>query len=205
MERPKVKVVDVRGHSVFTELDDGTWQVEFGALGLTTRGATADDAYAALRDAIYATIEDDAVNQKWEAFAQAHHRVEDLPDAQWEELQQVMAQGAAASAGLAVLDAGTFDEFVNGSTPALVDYWAEWCMPCHQLAPVLRQAADRLGDRLRVGKLNIDEHRSVWERVDSQGIPTMVIYREGEPVHMIIGAGRTVDQLLAEIEPHLGE
>jgi thioredoxin 1 len=203
MERPKVKVVDVRGHSVFSELGDGTWQVKFAALGLTTTGASADEAYTAMRDAIYEAIEDEAVAQKWEAFAQAHHRVEDLPDEQWEELQRVVASSAAASAGLTLLDARSFDGFVSGPTPALVDYWAEWCMPCHQIAPVLRQVSEQLGGRLRVGKLNIDEHREIWERVDSQGIPTLVIYRAGEPVHMIIGAGRTVEELRAEIEPHL--
>jgi thioredoxin 1 len=71
------------------------------------------------------------------------------------------------------------------------------------MAPVLRQVADRLAGRLRVGKLNVEEHETVWEKVDSQSLPTVVLYRDGTPVHTVIGFGHTPDELVAELEPHL--
>ncbi|MGH8994080.1 MAG: hypothetical protein ACRDYV_18045 [Acidimicrobiia bacterium] len=72
----------------------------------------------------------------------------------------------------------------------------------------LRSAYGRAGPpprRLpaRIGKLNIDEHHTVFDRVDSKSIPTMVLYVKGEARHLMIGAGRTLEELRAELEPHL--
>lgn len=205
MERPKVRKAQAREHSTFARLEDGTWQVEFAVLGLVATGATEDEAWDAMRQAIvdYAQAGEEQM-RRWQEWAEEHHTVEEMSDEEWEPIRRQIEAGKAASAGFAALTADTFDGFIASPTPTLVDFWAEWCMPCHALAPVLKEVAERLGDRLRVGKLNIDDHHSIFERVDSDGIPTMVLYVAGEPRHLIVGAGRSVEALLAEIEPHLG-
>jgi Thioredoxin domain-containing protein len=204
MERPKIKKAQVREHCTFTRLEDGGWRVEFPVLELTATGATEDEAWQALRQGVmdYARRDEEHM-ARWQAWAEEHNTVEDMPDEDWEPIRRQIEAGKAASAGFPALTADTFDEFIASPTPTLVDFWAEWCMPCHALAPVLQKLAERLDGRLRVGKLNIEKHHGVFERVDSKSIPTMVLYVGGEPRHMIVGAGRSLEQLLAEIEPHL--
>jgi thioredoxin 1 len=95
----------------------------------------------------------------------------------------------------------TFDEEVKGSSePVLVDFWAEWCGPCKMIAPVLEElAADRKGS-LKVAKLNIDENLEVTTRFDVMSIPTLILFKDGEPVARMVGArGRAaLDEALSE-------
>jgi thioredoxin 1 len=82
----------------------------------------------------------------------------------------------------------TFEQEVLGSEqPVLVDFWAEWCGPCHAIAPVLDQiAAER--DELKVVKLNIDEQPALAQRYGVMSIPTLILFKEGEPVAAAVGA-----------------
>ncbi len=82
----------------------------------------------------------------------------------------------------------TFEQEVLGSEqPVLVDFWAEWCGPCHAVAPVLDQiAAER--DELKVVKLNIDEEPAVAQRYGVMSIPTLILFKGGEPVAAAVGA-----------------
>jgi thioredoxin 1 len=82
----------------------------------------------------------------------------------------------------------TFEQEVLGSEqPVLVDFWAEWCGPCHAIAPVLDQiAAER--DELKVVKLNIDEQPGVAQRYGVMSIPTLILFKDGEPVAAAVGA-----------------
>ncbi len=97
----------------------------------------------------------------------------------------------------------TFDEEVKGSTePVLVDFWAEWCGPCKSIAPVLEElAVDRKGT-LKVAKLNVDDNMGIATRFDVQSIPTLILFKDGEPVVRMVGArGRAaLDEALS---PHL--
>ena len=81
-----------------------------------------------------------------------------------------------------------FDEQVLGNDqPVLVDFWAEWCGPCHAIAPVLDQiAAER--DDLRVVKLNIDEEPAIAQRYGVMSIPTLILFKDGEPAAAAVGA-----------------
>ncbi len=79
-------------------------------------------------------------------------------------------------------------EVLRSETPVLVDFWAEWCGPCHAVAPVLdRIAAEREGE-LRIVKLNIDEEQEIAQRYGVASIPTMILFKDGEPAAATVGA-----------------
>ena len=85
----------------------------------------------------------------------------------------------------------TFDqEVIEGSkeTPVLVDFWAEWCGPCHAVNPVLEKIADERQGALRLVKVNIDEEQGLASRYGVMSIPTMILFKDGEPAAATMGA-----------------
>ena len=85
----------------------------------------------------------------------------------------------------------TGDEFdaqvVNSDVLAMVDFWADWCAPCKMIAPAVEALADENIDRLKVGKLNIDEQPKTASRFGIRGIPTLLLFKGGEVVEQIVG------------------
>jgi thioredoxin 1 len=88
----------------------------------------------------------------------------------------------------AVTDATFEAEVLKSSKPVIVDYWAEWCGPCRQVAPVLEEIASEHGDKIDVVKLNIDENPAISQRYKIMAIPTMAVFKDGEVVKQIVGA-----------------
>ncbi len=83
----------------------------------------------------------------------------------------------------------TFDEEVTKSeTPVIVDFWAEWCGPCHAVAPVLDKIVEEHDGEVKLVKVNIDEERALAERYGIASIPTMILFRDGEPAAAALGA-----------------
>ena len=83
----------------------------------------------------------------------------------------------------------TFEqEVIQSDQPVIVDFWAEWCGPCHAVAPVLEKIADERKDELKVVKLNIDEEQEIAMRFGIVSIPTIMIFKDGEPAAAAIGA-----------------
>lgn len=83
----------------------------------------------------------------------------------------------------------TFDqEVLSSDTPVLVDYWAEWCGPCKMIAPVIDQLADEYNGKLKVAKLNIDENQDTPPKYGIRGIPTLMLFKDGEVKATKVGA-----------------
>jgi thioredoxin 1 len=105
--------------------------------------------------------------------------------------------------GLLSLTEQTFDEEIKGSEfPVLVDFWAEWCGPCKMIAPILSQIAAEHPETLRIAKINIDENLELARRYEVMSIPTLILFKDGEPQLRIIGA-KGKGQLLEELHPFL--
>lgn len=84
---------------------------------------------------------------------------------------------------------GSFETDVIGSSkPVLVDFWAEWCGPCKQIAPALDEISQELGDQIDIAKINIDENPQVPGKYGVRGIPTLLIFQDGQVVAQKVGA-----------------
>ncbi|MDQ3894273.1 MAG: thioredoxin [Actinomycetota bacterium] len=83
----------------------------------------------------------------------------------------------------------TFEqEVLQSEKPVIVDFWAEWCGPCHAVSPVLDRIAEERGDELKLVKVNIDEEQGLAMRYGITSIPTILLFKNGEPAHAAIGA-----------------
>ena len=83
----------------------------------------------------------------------------------------------------------TFEqEVLKSETPVLVDFWAQWCGPCHAVAPVLDKIAEERKDELKLVKVNIDDEQGLAQRYGVMSIPTMILFKDGEPAGAVVGA-----------------
>lgn len=95
----------------------------------------------------------------------------------------------------------TFDKVVSQSM-ILVDFWAEWCGPCKVQDPILDQVAKELGDKILVGKVNIDDNRTLASKYNIMSIPTMILFKNGEKIHHFSGI-QSKERILHILEKHI--
>jgi len=93
-----------------------------------------------------------------------------------------------ASDKILELNGSNFNNEIGGDQPILVDFWAAWCGPCRAVAPVLEELADEMGDKVRVGKLNVDENQDLAVQFQVSSIPTFILFKNGEVVDRMMGA-----------------
>lgn len=97
----------------------------------------------------------------------------------------------------------TFDqEVLESSLPTLVDFWAAWCGPCRMIAPIVKDIAAEQAGSLRVAKLDVDSNPATATRFGVQSIPTLIVFKNGEPVERIVGY-MPKERLMDRVRPHL--
>jgi len=101
-----------------------------------------------------------------------------------------------------VSDSSFEKDVLQSDRPVLVDFWAAWCAPCRMLAPTVEAVAEKYADNARVVKLNVDDNPSVSQRYGIKGIPTLILFKGGQPVQQVVGY-RGKDQLEAALVPFL--
>ena len=100
-----------------------------------------------------------------------------------------MVKKSQQNPGVVKLTTSTFDNFINETDlPVLVDFWADWCMPCRIMAPVMEELAQELAGKALFGKVNVDENPDVASRYKIMSIPHFLIFKNGTLVEKIVGA-----------------
>ena len=93
-----------------------------------------------------------------------------------------------ASPKIVTLTQDNFDaEVLKSTSPVLVDFWAEWCGPCKMIAPVLDELATEYGDKVKIGKVNIDQHQVIAAQYGVRAIPTLLMFSKGQVTEQMVG------------------
>ena len=109
-----------------------------------------------------------------------------------------------ANPNIVELNANNFADFINGDTPILVDFWAPWCGPCRAVAPTLDEIAAEREGAVLIGKLNVDENQPLAVQHNVRGIPTFILFQNGEVIDRLTGAmpKQAFDRLLDQNAPN---
>jgi thioredoxin 1 len=99
----------------------------------------------------------------------------------------------------AVTDATFRSDVLQSDKPVLVDFWADWCQPCRKVAPLLEEIASEMGDKVSIVKLDIDANPATTQAYQVMSVPTLTLFKDGEPVRSILGA-RPKSDLIRMIE-----
>ena len=107
------------------------------------------------------------------------------------------------------ITAQNFEErILRSPLPVLVDFWAEWCPPCKMIAPYVEAIAAKYTGRLNVGKVDVDAFPQISERYDVYGMPTLIVFQNGQPIQRIVGfqpQARIETQMIQYLQPTLAE
>ena len=102
-----------------------------------------------------------------------------------------------------VLSDADFEQTVlQSDKPVLVDFWADWCQPCHMIAPTVKEVATEYGDRILVGKLDVDANPVTTAKYGIRGIPDLLLFKDGKLVEQIVGV-QPKEKIVASIEAQL--
>jgi thioredoxin 1 len=101
-----------------------------------------------------------------------------------------------------VTDASFEAEVINSSILTLTDFWADWCMPCKRIAPILDEIAGQYEGQIKITKVDVDAYPSIAERYGITGIPTLLVFNGGKLVETLVGF-LPKDKILAKLTPHL--
>ena len=138
---------------------------------------------------------------------ESHGQLEHLNDSAKFRIQPDARQGQnmAESTLQAVSDANFQVEVIDASKtqPVMVDFWADWCRPCHQLSPTVEEIAREHAGKLKVVKLNVDENINAAGKFNIRGIPTLLVFKGGQVVEQLVGY-RSKDDITKALDRHVG-
>ena len=124
---------------------------------------------------------------KGESLLEKDKELEHIKEKKMRELLKGLEEKRKMDAKVVHFTDSNFDEIISKNQLALVDFWAEWCMPCRMIAPVIEDLAREYAGKILVGKLNVDENPATAERFQVFSIPTLLIMKEGREVERIVG------------------
>jgi len=101
-----------------------------------------------------------------------------------------------------VSDSNFEEEVLKSSLPVLVDFWAEWCMPCRMIAPTVENIARTYGEKLKVAKMNVDENMKTPAKYGIRGIPTLLLFKNGDLLETIVGV-QPEEKIVELLNKHL--
>lgn len=105
-----------------------------------------------------------------------------------EKMRRMKAQASPAHVPIVRLTTADFDAYLGSGKPLLVDFWAAWCGPCRTMEPVVERLASKYAGKVLFGKINVDEEPAISTRYDVQSIPTFMLFANGHPEGVVIGA-----------------
>jgi len=94
------------------------------------------------------------------------------------------------------------EEVLNSEKAVLVDFWAPWCGPCKMIGPIVEELANELAGKIKVGKMNVDDHSAVATKFKVFSIPTLIVFKDGEPVERLVGF-MPKPKLLEKLTPYM--
>ncbi len=97
---------------------------------------------------------------------------------------------------------GNFNKLINGEKPVLIDFHAEWCGPCKMLAPIIKEVAQEIGEKVRVIKIDIDQNQALAQRYQVRGVPTLALFKDGEIIWRESGV-KTKHQIVSSVEENI--
>jgi len=114
----------------------------------------------------------------------------ELERIQIKKLKRLMDESKGTKVkGVITLESSSFDKAIESANmPVLVDFWAEWCMPCRVMAPVIEELARDYAGKATFAKVNVDENPEISQRYNIMSIPNFIIFKDGKPVERILGA-----------------
>ena len=104
--------------------------------------------------------------------------------------------------GLLVNDANFGSEVLGATEPVLVDFWAEWCPPCKAMDPILDDLSVELAGKVKIVKLDVETNPGIVTQYNVRAMPTLIVFKNGEPVDLKVGAGQSRVQLIKWLETH---
>jgi thioredoxin 1 len=108
-----------------------------------------------------------------------------------------------AGAAVPVTDSNFQSEVLSSEQPVLVDFWATWCGPCRMVAPIVEEIAGEQNGKLKVAKVDVDQNPQVAQQFGVMSIPTLIVFKGGQPVERLVGYMPKA-KLLQALSPHLG-